>query len=244
LKSLSGLSNGKRINEGDTVGIVGALNHLHLEVENGHAYGNTQGASSDQNLIINATVSPLEAYWQWKNKNNSSGGYSGTSSNGNISGSGLNFIGIHEGLRLNLYNDPAGHATIGYGHLVHLGSINGSEPADLKDGITQAEALSLLGTDASKFVNTVKTYVKVPLQQHQFDALVSFAFNVGAGYYNDINNRDGFIGSDLLIQLNAGNYNNVPGEMKRWVNGGGVVLPGLVNRRNDEANLFTNGTYA
>ncbi|NQE36572.1 FG-GAP-like repeat-containing protein [Microcoleus asticus] len=68
LKSASGLSNGKRINAGETVGIVGAQNHLHLEVENGQAYGGTQGAMTNRGTLLGVTVSPLMAYWQWRNR--------------------------------------------------------------------------------------------------------------------------------------------------------------------------------
>ncbi|MEA5579513.1 FG-GAP-like repeat-containing protein, partial [Anabaena sp. UHCC 0451] len=71
LKSTSGLWNGKRINAGDTVGLVGYYGgapHLHLEVQNGHAYGNTQGAMTNQSTLLNVTVSPLLAYWQWRNR--------------------------------------------------------------------------------------------------------------------------------------------------------------------------------
>ena len=68
LKSSSGLWDGKRINAGDTVGLVGMLNHLHLEVENGHAYGYTDGAMKNQNTLLSVTVSPLMAYWQWRNR--------------------------------------------------------------------------------------------------------------------------------------------------------------------------------
>ena len=68
LKSSSGLWQGKRINAGETVGIVGALNHLHLEVENGLAYGGTNGAMKNQGTLLSVTVSPLMAYWQWRNR--------------------------------------------------------------------------------------------------------------------------------------------------------------------------------
>jgi murein DD-endopeptidase MepM/ murein hydrolase activator NlpD len=68
LKSASGLSNGKRINAGETVGIVGAQNHLHLEVENGQAYGGTQGSMTNRGTLLGVTVSPLMAYWQWRNR--------------------------------------------------------------------------------------------------------------------------------------------------------------------------------
>ena len=69
LKSASGLSVGKRINAGAIVSLVGAQNHLHLEVENGFAYGATNGAMTDRNKLLSVTVSPLMAYWQWRNKN-------------------------------------------------------------------------------------------------------------------------------------------------------------------------------
>ena len=70
LKSSNGLWNGKRINVGETVGLVGFYGgspHLHLEVENAHSYGGTQGAMTDQNKLLDVTVSPLMAYWQWHN---------------------------------------------------------------------------------------------------------------------------------------------------------------------------------
>lgn len=68
LQSVSGLSRGQRINAGGTVGRVGALNHLHLEVQNGLAYGGTNGAMRDRNTLLNVTVSPLMAYWQARNR--------------------------------------------------------------------------------------------------------------------------------------------------------------------------------
>ncbi len=68
LKSTSGLSVGRRINAGAAVGVIGAQNHLHLEVQNGQAYGGTNGAMTDRNRLLSVTVSPLMAYWQWRNK--------------------------------------------------------------------------------------------------------------------------------------------------------------------------------
>jgi lysozyme len=156
------------------------------------------------------------------------------SSSGTTSNSGIEFIGIHEGLDLNLYNDPAGHATIGYGHLVHLGPINGSEPEEFRRGITEQRALELLKADLAIAEQAVKSSVKVPINQQQFDALVSFTFNVGKGSLEI---------SQLLVELNAGNYGRVPYELNRWVHGGGVVLPGLVTRRRNEGILFSQGIY-
>ena len=147
---------------------------------------------------------------------------------------GLEFIGQHEGLRLNLYNDPAGHTTIGYGHLVHYGAIDGSEPEEFKQGITKERALQLLAEDAANAAQAVKDLVTVSLNQAQFDALVSFTFNLGRGHLQS---------SDLLERLNNGEYSAVPYELSRWVYGGGVVLPGLVRRREEEGILFSNGIY-
>lgn len=79
------------------------------------------------------------------------------------------------------------------------------------------------------FVNTVNTSVTVPLSQNQFDALVSFAFNVGA---------TAFQGSTLLSVLNQGNYDDVPSQMLRWNRAGGRVLRGLTRRRTAEGELF------
>src|SRR5262249_7856512 len=140
-----------------------------------------------------------------------------------------------------LYNDPAGHCTIGYGHLVHHGACNGSESSEFQAGITQARAEELLRSDAQVAVNAVNTRVTVdpPLTQQEFDALVDFAFNIGV---------PAFTTSTLLTELNGGGANpgrgDVCTQLRRWVHGsGGVVLPGLVQRREDECNLFNNGNY-
>jgi lysozyme len=152
-----------------------------------------------------------------------------------LSGSGAKFIGRHEGFRSKLYNDPAGHATIGYGHLVHHGPINGSEPAEFKRGLSRERALDLLQEDAATACAEINRSVKVPLEQHQFDALVSFVFNVGTGAFRD---------STLLRELNAGKYDEVPTQLNRWVKAGGRTLQGLVNRRKSEGKLFTSGAYS
>jgi lysozyme len=71
--------------------------------------------------------------------------------------------------------------------------------------------------------------VKVPLKQGQYDALVSFTYNEGAGKFQS---------STLLKMLNAGNYAGAAGQFGAWVYGGGVELPGLVIRRQAEAAIF------
>lgn len=147
-----------------------------------------------------------------------------------ISDRGLRFIASFEGLSLRLYNDPAGHCTIGYGHLVHPGPCDGSEPAEFRRGITQARALALLRDDVATAEAAVNASVRVPLNQNQFDALVSFVFNVGTGAFKR---------STLLRLLNAGDYDAVPAQLARWTRASGVELPGLVRRRAAEARLWS-----
>jgi GH24 family phage-related lysozyme (muramidase) len=150
-----------------------------------------------------------------------------------ISDDGVRLIASFEGFRSDLYNDPAGHCTIGYGHLVHLGNCDGSEPADLRKGITRKRARELLRNDAASAEAAINDAVQVPLSQEQFDALVSFVFNVGTGAFGK---------STLLRRLNKGRYQDVPGQLDRWVKAGGKTLEGLVRRRKEEGELFASGT--
>ena len=151
-----------------------------------------------------------------------------------LSASGARMIGDFEGFSATLYNDPAGHCTIGYGHLVHRGPINGSESANFRKGITRVQARRLLREDAEPAGQAVNSLVNVPLNQQQFDALTSFVYNLGSG---------SLASSQLLKRLNAGEYAAVPEELAKWVHAGRQVLPGLVNRRHAEGVLFTTGAY-
>ena len=147
---------------------------------------------------------------------------------------GAAFIGHFEGFSGKLYNDPVGHCTIGFGHLVHRGPINGSEPSDFRNGITRERALDLLREDAEEAADAVERLVKVDLSPNQRDALISFTFNLGTGAF----------GSSTLLQLlNQGDYNSVPEQLNRWTKASGRVLPGLVTRRKAEGTLFSKGTY-
>ena len=150
------------------------------------------------------------------------------------SDAGLRFIGRFEGFRGTLYDDPAGNCTIGFGHLVHVGPTDGSEPPELCAGITRQQALELLRVDAHAAAEAVRAQVTVPLSQPQFDALVSFAYNVGPA---------AFAGSTLVRLLNAGGYRAVPVQLARWTMAGGRRLPGLVRRRSAEGRLFARGLY-
>jgi lysozyme len=146
-----------------------------------------------------------------------------------LSKRGAQLISEFEGLRQRLYNDPAGHCTIGIGHLIHRGRCNGNEPAEFKRGISRDRAYQLLQSDSRRFERAVNG-LGVPLNQNQFDALVSFTYNLGPG---SIQGNTG-----IRAALKARRYKDVPREMKKWVYAGGKVLPGLVRRRNAEAKLF------
>ena len=142
-----------------------------------------------------------------------------------LSAQGADFIARFEGCRLTLFNDPAGNCTIGIGHLVHRGPIDGTEPAEFKAGISHNRALELLQSDASSAAHGVLQAATVPLAQTELDALISFTFNVGVG---------AFQGSTLLKKLNAGDRASVPSELAKWTWAGKEQLPGLVTRRQAE----------
>lgn len=130
-----------------------------------------------------------------------------------------------EGLRLSAYQDVAGVWTIGYGH---TGGVR------IAQRITEAEAERLLRVDLDRFEAAVDRHVTVPLNDNQFGALVSFAFNVG---------ERAFASSTLLRKLNAGDHAAVPTELAKWNRAGGRVVAGLVNRRAAEAGLWARGDH-
>ncbi|PWG77907.1 lysozyme, partial [Pararcticibacter amylolyticus] len=151
----------------------------------------------------------------------------------NLSSQGLQFIADHEGFGnngINPYNDAFGFATAGYGHLLHKSGVTAADIAQYR-GMTKIQGLSLLKVDAQSRVASVNSLVKVSLTQYQFDAMVSFTFNVGVGAFSR---------STLLRELNANNFDAIPAQLARWTNGG---VSGLVDRRADEINLFLHGKY-
>lgn len=143
------------------------------------------------------------------------------------SDNGFKIIKEAEGLRLEPYQDVAGYWTIAYGHKILKG-----EPyypyGNIKR-ITTAQAFMILTRDVQKAEHAVNNYVKVPLTQNQFDALVSFVFNLGAGAFKK---------STLLKKLNAGDYVGAAEQLPRWRFAGGKEFAGLLNRRNKEKALF------
>ena len=137
-----------------------------------------------------------------------------------ISRTGIELIKAHEGLRLAAYICPSGVPTIGYGHTYNV---------KMGDRITEEQAEKFLIDDLAVAEREVNRY-GLNLTQNQFDALVSFVFNVGVGNFRS---------STLLKRLKANpNDPDIANQFKRWVYGGGKVLPGLVRRRNDEAKLY------
>ncbi len=142
-----------------------------------------------------------------------------------ISQNGINLIKKFEGKYLEAYTCPAGVLTIGYGH---TGTIDG-KPIKLGMKISEKKAEKLLEKDLKQFEKGVSDYVKVPLTQGQFDALVSFSFNLGLGSLKS---------STLLRLLNGGNYKEAAEQFGRWVKAGDKTLEGLVKRREAEKKLF------
>ena len=135
---------------------------------------------------------------------------------------GLNLIKHFEGCELQAYKCPAGVWTIGYGHIKGV-----SEGMT----ITQDEAEQMLIDEMAEYEGYVNKLVTVELNQNQFDAMVSWVYNLGGGNLS---------ASTLLKVLNAGDYAGVPAQMMRWNKAGGKVLEGLTRRRQAEADLFAN----
>jgi GH24 family phage-related lysozyme (muramidase) len=138
-----------------------------------------------------------------------------------------------EGFEAKPYNDSAGHCTIGYGHLLHKGACTDEDFENHKDGWTEDYANKVFDKDIIEHEEDVKKHVKVDLTQGEYDALVHFAYNIGG---------DEFKNSTLLEKLNAGDYNSVPEEMRRWinitVNGKKQESEGLKKRREREIEMY------
>ena len=143
-----------------------------------------------------------------------------------------------------IYNDQAGLPTIGVGHCMNQSEVS-SGKIELSDGsvidlrkgkISKANIERLLADDLIPRENIVNKLVKVPLDQSQFDALVHFVFNVGNGAFQK---------STLLKRLNAGDYDAVPDEIRKWnivtIGGQKQVSRGLANRREVECSMWQEG---
>lgn len=148
-----------------------------------------------------------------------------------ISQDGLMIVKHFEGLYLKAYADPVGIWTIGYGHT--------GDAAYSGNVISEKEAEDLLREDLRESEYFVDRYIDVDLKQNQFDALVTFTFNVGGG---------ALAKSTLRKKLNGGDFEGAAAEFPRWnkgtVNGQKITLPGLTRRRSSERFLFETGKVA
>lgn len=155
----------------------------------------------------------------------------------NVSQEGIRFIKQEEGLRNKVYFDQAGLPTIGIGHLLTKDELSSGKilclSVDWQYGLSDAQCEELLRRDLFDAEEAVDRLVKVPLTAPQFDALVSFVFNVGAGAFEK---------STLLKQLNNRQYDSVPTQLRRWVYGAGKRLPVLAARREREIELWKKGS--
>ncbi|WP_183560703.1 lysozyme [Mucilaginibacter sp. SP1R1] len=149
-----------------------------------------------------------------------------------ISDNGINLIKGFEGLVLHAYKDIAGVWTIGYGSTRYA---NGNRVVPGGELANESQAADLLKHTLGTYVQAVHDSVKVPLNQNQFDALVSFTYNLGAG---------ALASSTLLKKLNAGDYNGAADQFLVWnkitdpKTGAKVVSDALVKRRKAEQVYF------
>lgn len=133
---------------------------------------------------------------------------------------GKDEIKAYEGVRLKAYLDTGGVPTIGVGHTKGVKMGMTATPEQVDQWLTE---------DLEEAESDVLRLVKVPLSQGQFDALVSFVFNLGAGQVGS---------STLLRKLNAGDYEGARNQFHRWIFDNGKQQPGLVKRRIGEARRF------
>jgi lysozyme len=137
---------------------------------------------------------------------------------------GIDLIKQFEGFESKAYVCPAGVPTIGYGTT----RINGKAVA-MGTMITESQAVQYLTDDLEKFESAVNRLVTVDLSQNQFDALVSFVYNLGEG---------NFASSTLLRNVNAQQWQQAADQLLRWNRAGGQVLAGLTRRRTAERSMF------
>lgn len=139
---------------------------------------------------------------------------------------GYKLIQKFEGCKLNAYQDSVGIWTIGYGNITYE---NGTK-VKKGDKITQQRAEELFRYFADRFASQIETKITVPVTQHQFNAVVSLAYNIGVSAFSK---------STMLKKINVcSSDKTITNEFMKWVNGGGKKIQGLVNRRAEEAKLY------
>ncbi|MDP9394350.1 MAG: hypothetical protein M3Q27_08930 [Actinomycetota bacterium] len=160
-----------------------------------------------------------------------------TASDLRFSVAGASFVAKYEGFVAKPYNDSAGHCTIGYGHLIHRGGCTSTD-FSAWGSISRDRALGILWKDVDRAAGGLRTSLgRTPLYQREFDAVMSFTFNIGIGTFNNTNVR-----ADLVAS--PPRYGSVPTHLLSVVYAGGKKSCGLYRRRIDEGNMFRDGTYA
>jgi len=145
----------------------------------------------------------------------------------NVSKAGIILIKHHEGSRNKPYKCPAGLWTVGVGHLIGDGK---SLPESWNRTFSQEEIDGLLKRDLRRFeLGVHKMLSNVPLRQHEFDALVSFCFNLGLGCFQRSTLRQALLRGDKKAAMES---------LVKYCRAGGKVLKGLQIRRLDEKALF------
>lgn len=157
-----------------------------------------------------------------------------------LSTKGAKFIARFEGLRTAPYDDPVGFATIGIGHLLHRSRVTLADRRRWRN-FKATDAYALLQQDAEHFASELRRHGGWRLNQAQFDALLSFSFNVGTGWISDsglqraLDRAHGRLGNKAKL--------DVTHELLKWDVAGGRHLEGLHRRRVAEAVLFSSGKY-
>ena len=155
---------------------------------------------------------------------------------------GIKLIEMFEEREYEVYPDSGGALTIGIGHLLTKSNrTSGKIKAKDKNGVeyyirynrklNDTEVEDILRADLAVAEEIVNKEVKVILTQYQYDALVSFTFNVGNTAFKD---------STLLKLLNKSKYDDVPTQMRRWNRDNGEIVSGLINRREKEIKVWEN----
>jgi len=177
-----------------------------------------------------------------------SSGEASRPSSGHISEAGAGFIAKNEGGRSKdgkyyPYNDAKhnkGYCTIGIGHKLSSHACSSADFSKYSQGMTRDQAVALFQKDAPIYEKQPRSLVKVPLNQGEFDALVDFSFNAG---------QFSLGGSTLLKDINKRRWGQIRGDFGMWDKGRDCktcpkkVIPGLVNRRKYESDLFLLGKY-
>jgi lysozyme len=147
-----------------------------------------------------------------------------------LSDRGADFIGHFEGWRDAPYNDPTNNATIGYGHLIHMGPVTAHDKTEWGT-LSKPDGRNLLKRDAAMAAKAVDHYITRALTQPQRDALISFAFNCGGGS----------LSRSVGTAVNAGH--DPTSALEQFDHSGHTFLQGLLDRRKKEAQLYMTGDY-